>query len=186
MDKKNKNPKRNSSIHDDNDISIVKAAAWAWYQHGSGSDEEKLMREFDVYRTPQAPKPSRYKLEAMDKKIKESTTHTNNSLLDAYEIASISKRLDDLIIESRNSSIRFYDRTFNGDQESIVSMSSPSPDGSYSSNSAMKSKKKKKRFLKGLWLRHPVVCGTTKDVDTKAFVRRTSLAAGNLPGSGNV
>ena len=43
---------------------VVKAAAWAWYQRGSGS-EGKSISEFDARRGRHAPIPSRYKLEAM-------------------------------------------------------------------------------------------------------------------------
>ena len=43
---------------------VVKAAAWAWYQRGSGS-EGKSISDFDATRARHAPIPSRYKLEAM-------------------------------------------------------------------------------------------------------------------------
>ncbi|GAY43702.1 hypothetical protein CUMW_076500 [Citrus unshiu] len=47
------------------ELAVVKAAAWAWYQRGSGS-EGKPMGDFDVARTRRVVyKPSRYKLEAM-------------------------------------------------------------------------------------------------------------------------
>ncbi|KAJ9147249.1 hypothetical protein P3X46_029429 [Hevea brasiliensis] len=161
-------------------LSTVKAAAWAWYQHGSGSNEGKPINEFAVTRTRQAYRPSRYKLEAMkvveECSIEESSqspneaipVHTDsNSLLDAYEIESISKRLD-CLIESSNM---FCDRdNVYGDARQ--------------KNSRSAIKKNNKNILRGLWLRYAVVCGTREDVDTSAFVRSRpppAMAATHAP-----
>ena len=119
MDRK----KRRSSSSTTDDLAIVKAAAWALFQRGSGSEGKLMMREFDVARThhhQQTFKPSRYKLEAM-KKIKECSTQEpsspsppssssshrpspvrteDNSLLDAYNVERISKQLDYLLASS--------------------------------------------------------------------------------------
>ncbi|OAY57192.1 uncharacterized protein LOC110608630 [Manihot esculenta] len=174
-----KKPKSGSGS---DDLSTVKAAAWAWYQRGSGSDEEKPICEFLVTRTRLAHRPSRYKLEAMrvegqcsmqkssqsDKTVRIRTD--SNSLLDAYEIQSISKRLD-YLIESSNI---FFNRddAFGDDHHN-------------NSTSSIKSKKKKKKkLLKGLWWRHAVVCGTREDVDTSAFVLSrppSAIAATRVP-----
>ncbi|KAK3198405.1 hypothetical protein Dsin_021820 [Dipteronia sinensis] len=58
-------------------LSIVKAAAWAWYQHGSGSGRKPDQGEFVITRTTDQRvanyKPSRYKLQAM-KIIEEEDT----------------------------------------------------------------------------------------------------------------
>ncbi|CAI9767049.1 unnamed protein product [Fraxinus pennsylvanica] len=89
------------------ELSLVKAAAWAWYQHGSGSDG-KPVPEFDLTRFKNVPKPSRYKLQAIkqDQENTDSSSSTlgvsNNSLLDKYEIERISKQLD-LYIKSSHS-----------------------------------------------------------------------------------
>nr|DAD35776.1 TPA_asm: hypothetical protein HUJ06_006416 [Nelumbo nucifera] len=95
---------------------IVKAAAWAWYQHGAGS-ERKSVREYDFTRThPRPARPSRYKLEAirlagrrtMEGSALPSPTPSpsqllaDNSLLDPYEIQRITQQLDHLI-ESSNA-----------------------------------------------------------------------------------
>lgn len=164
-----KKPKSSGST---DELALVKAAAWAWYQHGSGS-EGKPMRELDVTRTHQAPRPSRYKLEAMRLMMEDtmegsetsSPSQTDNSLLDTYEIESISKQLDYLI---ESSSKRFYGKFFDKDphhhQKNLSSW-----DSDNSTTSPMKHKKKKK-FFKGFWPKHAVVCGTKEDVDTRAFV----------------
>ncbi|XP_058108329.1 uncharacterized protein LOC131251575 [Magnolia sinica] len=103
---------------------LVKAAAWAWYQHGSGCDGRRV-HEFNLSRTHQAPRPSRYKRETMrdvahrpaDSSSQSSHTpkrfspaslspsHTNMSLLDSYEIERISRQLDQ-ILESTNACFR--------------------------------------------------------------------------------
>ncbi|XP_068345498.1 uncharacterized protein [Pyrus communis] len=94
--------KPRGSFNDIDESAVVKAAAWAWFEHCSGSDGKSIMPEFDLTRTCHAPyKPSRYKLEAM-KNIanisgKESVTASSNPLLDTYEIESISRKLDQLI-----------------------------------------------------------------------------------------
>ncbi|KAJ0043401.1 hypothetical protein Pint_18531 [Pistacia integerrima] len=140
------------------ELSIIKAAAWAWYQHGSGS-ERKPMGEFDITRTRRQRKPSLYKLEAM--KITEeedhsntqpssqssSPVHDNKSLLDPYEIESISKRLDQLM---ENSSVnKFYD-----DRKKV------SRDGDHDSGGNVRKKKSNK--LRGFW--QPVLCGRREDI----------------------
>ncbi|KAF5750012.1 hypothetical protein HS088_TW03G00341 [Tripterygium wilfordii] len=149
----NKNPKPRSSSSSrtsTHDLDIIKAAAWAWYQHGSGS-EGKITRESDVFRPHRPPRPSRYQLEAMriSHTLSQSPTpspiHTpNNSLLDNFEIESISKELD-FLMESR----KFDDG------------------GSYEKKKKNKNQKPK---FKGFWPRHVVTCGAKEDmVDTTAY-----------------
>ncbi|XP_059452108.1 uncharacterized protein LOC132182784 [Corylus avellana] len=150
-------------------LAAVKSAAWAWYQRGSGS-EGKQMPEFDVMRTRRAPRPSVFKLEAI--RIAEeavgkgsqtpSLIRTDNSLLDRYEIASISRRLDCLIESSVSNSHRKliggdhdhpHENTTVGDNHHTIEMI-----------------KKKKKKMKGFWVRHAVTCGTREDVaDARAF-----------------
>ncbi|CAK9327700.1 unnamed protein product [Citrullus colocynthis] len=96
-----KKPTPTEPAAEDDELAAVKAAAWAWYQHGSGS-ESKPIREFGLTRPIPVPKPSRYRLEATRSSsllIQDNTQSPNphNSLLDSYEIASISKRLSDLL-----------------------------------------------------------------------------------------
>lgn len=125
------------------------------------------MGEFDITRTRRLRKPSRYKLEAM--KITEeedhsntqpsshssSPIHDNNSLLDPYEIESISKRLDQLMENS--SANKFYD-----DRKKV------SRDGDHDSGGNVRRKKSNK--LRGFW--QPVLCGRREDIaaaDTRFF-----------------
>ncbi|KAL4652387.1 hypothetical protein ACB092_01G229600 [Castanea dentata] len=153
------------------ELAVVKAAAWAWYQHGSGS-EGKNMREFDITRSRQAPGSSRYRLEAM--RIAEeamegsrsssahSSIHTSNSLLDVFEVESISRQLDCLVGSSGNN---FYTRFLAGDnvhQENVKLLDNVDTGG-------MKKKKKKKK-VKRFWPRHAITCGTMEDVvDARVF-----------------
>ncbi|XP_038906944.1 uncharacterized protein LOC120092810 [Benincasa hispida] len=107
-----KKPTPTESTATDDGLAAVKAAAWAWYQHGSGS-ESKPVREFGLTRPITVPKPSRYKLEASRSQslLIEDNSQTpklhNNSLLDSYEIASISRRLSDLLDPSDINNFRF-------------------------------------------------------------------------------
>ncbi|KAJ7960076.1 putative Mediator of RNA polymerase II transcription subunit 13 [Quillaja saponaria] len=146
------------------ELAIIKAAAWAWFQHGSGS-EGKPMSEFDLTRITRERRPSRYKLEAMritkEELAKDSLSETlslnsmqsTNSLLDSYEVQSISRRLDDFIESSSNKyGNGFLARDHDDDGRNVM-------------------KKKKK---KGFWPRHAVVCGTRKDVVEDSRVSRRS------------
>ena len=144
------------------DLAVVKAAAWTWYQHGSGS-EGKSVTEFDITKTRRAPRPSRYKLEAM-RKAKEakegSPIHTNKvSLLHKYEEQSISRHLDNLIESSHN---KVDNGCLAGNSGCSVNESSDN-DGTRLKKNMMTMKKKK------WWQRHVVICGTKEDVvDGKA------------------
>lgn len=148
----------------------VKAAAWAWYQHGSGS-EGTPAREYDAARPRHVPRPSRYKLEAMRSKAKEgkillghnysksnTQTTTNVSLLDEYEIQSISRHLDSLIDQySDNEDFRRKDSFSDADRDdhSVV----------MKNNNNKKNNVKKTNSLRGFLIRHAAaVCGTREDV----------------------
>ncbi|MED6188269.1 hypothetical protein PIB30_084354 [Stylosanthes scabra] len=171
---KKKNNKKGSNYYNNNkkkdDLDLVKAAAWAWYEHGSGSERNNkgLMNEFDItttrtthQRTSTRP-PSRYKLEAMKRmelnndhhreeegveeyNIKSHRKKRNSLLFDAYEVQSISRQIDThIIIESNNKN--------------------KNNTTSSSSSSSLMMKKNKKEKTKGFWLRHGVVCGRGEDV----------------------
>ncbi|KAH6837524.1 hypothetical protein C2S53_008497 [Perilla frutescens var. hirtella] len=82
---------------------LAKSAAWAWYEHGSGSDGRSI-REVDVWSSKMEPTPSRYKLEVLRNNNNPynnieavDTNSTKTSLLDNYEIEMISKQLDQYI-----------------------------------------------------------------------------------------
>ncbi|KAH8483177.1 hypothetical protein Peur_064432 [Populus x canadensis] len=161
-----KKPKGGDST---DDLALVKAAAWAWYQHGSGS-EGKPMCESYVTSTRRAPRPSRYKLEDMRLRVKEDTMDgsgapspigADNSLLDNYEVESISKHLDYLMESSskRSYGVEIFDRDDHLHRGKSVSLL----DGDQTCGMKQK-KNKSKFFLQGWWLRHSVVCGTREDV----------------------
>ncbi|KAJ6766677.1 hypothetical protein OIU79_022611 [Salix purpurea] len=169
-----KKPKGGGSA---DDLALAKAAAWAWYHHGSGS-EGKPICEFDVTRSRQAPGPSRYRVEAVRIMEEEamgsrsetpSPVRTDNSLLDEYEVGRISKQLE-YVLES--SSSRFYGFKIDHLDHARRSVSSVDRDLTFGMKQKKKEKKKKKKtVLQGFWLRHSVVCGTREDVDTRALGR---------------
>ncbi|CAI9780882.1 unnamed protein product [Fraxinus pennsylvanica] len=159
------------------ELSLVKAAAWAWFQHGSGSDG-KPMCEFDLTRFTNVPKPSRYKLQAI-KQVQETTDSSgsalsvfNNSLLDKYEIERISRQLDSYI---ESSHAQHYGRLYAGDSDekgTVVAV------GESGSGIGMKSKQKKmKEISKGyFWFGHSVICGSRHDVvQNRSFGHRQRL-----------
>ncbi|CAL9762131.1 unnamed protein product [Musa acuminata subsp. burmannicoides] len=86
----------------DDELAMAKAAAWAWYQHGSGSDD-RTARESDLGWTEGAAakasrqRPSRYKLEALAA-VEELGPAV--PLLDVYEIERITRELERLIMAS--------------------------------------------------------------------------------------
>lgn len=92
--------------------SFVKAAAWAWYQHGSSHENQQMMQDYtdvSLRKTKKEARPSRYKLEAMKQQVQEKSDQVSHlsclvhvhqdhdddpkSLLDSYEIDRISKDL---------------------------------------------------------------------------------------------
>nr|XP_004490846.1 uncharacterized protein LOC101510325 [Cicer arietinum] len=150
-----KKPNIKDSINNE-ELSLVKAAAWAWYQHGSGSchDHQEASSEFHVTRIHRTPRPSRYKLEleaiqSMEKEV----IKEEYSLLDAYEVQSISSHLNRLL-ESNNNNNHNYKKIVN----------------SMSNNIAIKSvddgiqRTKKKKIRKGFFLKHGAMCGREGDV----------------------
>ncbi|KAK7385671.1 hypothetical protein VNO78_31453 [Psophocarpus tetragonolobus] len=134
-----------------NDLAFVKAAAWAWYQHNSGS-KGKTLTEFDAIISRREARPSRYKLEAvrMGKEAREgSHVHARKlSLLDEYEVQSISRQLNCLVESSSSSSSSSSHNNHN--HKKLVTAGSNSM--------------QKKKVKKGFWLRHGIVCGREEDV----------------------
>lgn len=141
-----------------NGLEVVKAAAWAWHEHGSsGSLRRAGTREYEASRsTTQTPRPSRYKLESLriQEKDKESQQlqssrkdvhhhrHENNTLLDSYEIKRISNQLEGFI----NSS------------------SSNRCEVSSSWNGGRREMRRKKKLWEAFIRKHAVVCGREDDV----------------------
>lgn len=89
--------KKNQKHGDDVDAEILKAVAQAWHGHSSSS-AAAAASEFDAYRMYFKGKPSRFKVEAMNKASKKDECGTSwdfrQSLWDSYEIVSVSKKLE--------------------------------------------------------------------------------------------
>ncbi|KAK6924776.1 hypothetical protein RJ641_009102 [Dillenia turbinata] len=79
------------------EVEILKTVAQAWISHSGSS---KPTNEFDAYRLNFKHKPSRFKLEAVNKPLmadsfrSAATWDFGRSLLDSYEIVAVSKRLE--------------------------------------------------------------------------------------------
>ncbi|KAL2317263.1 hypothetical protein Fmac_031139 [Flemingia macrophylla] len=136
---------------------FVKAAAWAWHEHNTMG---KTITEFDATITRHAPRPSRYKLEAMTNMS--PTRPKKMPLLDEYEVQTISRLLESC---------------YHHDNKVVTETSTNIRDV----------KKKKKVTGKGFWLKHGVVCGREEDVvDPAAYrlptkvVKRFSMLNGTL------
>ncbi|KAK8532256.1 hypothetical protein V6N13_131594 [Hibiscus sabdariffa] len=148
------------------DLDLVKAAAWAWHQHGSSSPGQPVaIPESDVTRSRRDPGPSRYKLEAMRNNNSntememEGSVPTHNSLLDPYEIESISKRLNELM---GLNGVKFYHELLRMDA---------------GINDDQSKKKSSSTKWKGFLQRRAVVCGRNHEVEETALRPRNQVAA---------
>ncbi|XP_019185457.1 PREDICTED: uncharacterized protein LOC109180383 [Ipomoea nil] len=178
----------------DDAAALVKAAAWAWYEHGSGSERPLREMDYQLERTEKIiQRPSRYKLEAI-REVEEGKrmanhhqrssstipmilsssptppTHTYiSTLLDKYEIQRISLQLDRYIENSHGDYC--YGVLGNAtDRRRVASVS----------ESGTSSERKTKKppppsSFKGFWLRHAAVCGSSStDVVETGSVGRSS------------
>ena len=156
LTQRKKHDNTNKDDHINEDLAIVKAAAWAWHQHGSGSchEGEANSSKFFVTRSNihREPRPSRYKLEAMRSMEKEEIHKKEKSLLDAYEVQSISRHLNRLI-------------------ESNKLVNSTDNIASTSVDDGVK-RTQKKKIRKGFFHKHGVVCGRLGDVVDPTSVSR--------------
>lgn len=81
---------------DEQQAEILKAVAQAWHSHSGNC---RPMNEFDAHRRNFKGKPSRFKIEAMGKRVGErngscGTWDFKQSLWDSYEIVTVSKKLE--------------------------------------------------------------------------------------------
>ncbi|KAB5525041.1 hypothetical protein DKX38_022790 [Salix brachista] len=92
--------KMKSTEHEDDgyqrELEILKAVAQAWHGH-SGSP--RSTSEYDAYRQNFQSKPSRFKLEAMNKssaakRVESVSWDFKQSLWDSHEIVTVSRRLE--------------------------------------------------------------------------------------------
>lgn len=202
--------KHKSSGGGGGELPLVKAAAWAWFQQETVLDQGKSMQEFDIRRTFHDPKPSRYKLEAMElakrdtenvdeglKSPTRQTTVNDHSLLDRYEIESISRQFDQLINSSGDKGRGNKGFLFGEQYDDYLrcgSKSSPPPPPKLQSPTSPvgdlhpqesgtlldsesytnRGRKKKSYNFRGFWHRHAVICGSSTHEDviqgTRAFV----------------
>lgn len=170
MEKRKTRPKST-----EDEFAVVKAAAWAWYERGSGS-EGKPIREFDFTNSRRTPIPSRYKIEAMKNtsidelysSLKTSRTSMsisscpsfNSSLMDNYEIDSISKDLDHYIEScDHDDSARVGHGHGSAHHRRVVAVSK------IEKGEVVSSKVKSKKLSRGGFLsRHAAICGSLNDV----------------------
>ncbi|EEF51918.1 uncharacterized protein LOC8278282 [Ricinus communis] len=94
------NIKLSSEPEDEHQLEILKAVAQAWHGHSGSS---RPANEYDAYRRNFQTKPSRFKIEAMNKSLSltkrvacsdSGKWDFKQSLLDSYEIVSMAKRLE--------------------------------------------------------------------------------------------
>lgn len=158
----------------DDELAVIKAAAWAWYERGSGS-EGKPIREFDFTNSRKIPVPSRYKIEAMknpttdeNSSLKTSRTSismsscpsfSSSTLMDKYDIESISKDLDHYIESCDHDGSARVGHVSSAHHRRVVAVSK------IEKGEVVSSKVKSKKLSKGgFLLRHAAVCGSLNDV----------------------
>ncbi|KAL6001324.1 hypothetical protein ACLOJK_007058 [Asimina triloba] len=178
----------------DDEQALVKAAAWAWYQHsagaGAGCDGRAVpVREFDGERTSsKSPcRPSRYKLEAMRRRntsismaVEEedgseaaavglSPTHTDMSLLDSYEIESISRQLKRILASAAAGSIgRGY-----------LVLEAQAEEEGFGRRRQRRPPATSKKERDGFWARHAIgFCTSREDVVEAGVTTTTALGGG--------
>lgn len=159
------------------ELAVTRAAAWAWYQRGSGS-EPKPASEFGLTRTHhRVPNPTRYKLEA--ERSRSSTSDHGSHLLDSYEIDSISRHLERYIERVNNGDLGSHRRAVflpGSDVSGVIKKEGKKVEARENwpgHKSYQKPKEEeKKKSSKGFWLtRHGVACRGSRD-DVVEFSRR--------------
>lgn len=156
------------------EMATVKAAAWAWYQRNEG---KPMIREFDfTTRATRTPRPSRYKLEAnknmalSENKVSKPYAYhllrgdqetKLSSLLDPYEIKSISKRIGEGSLPASD---------FGDDHDHVLSKKKLEYVDSNKENIGLVTKMSMRNLWKGMILMGPrTVCGRSDDVDLGAY-----------------
>ena len=106
------------------DLEILKAVAQAWHGHSGSS---RSTNEYDAYRQNFRSKPSRFKLEAMNKssakRVESVSWDFKQSLWDSYEIVNVSRRLErELVLEDPFSGVDTQRRVYSKKRESKNSL----------------------------------------------------------------
>ncbi|KAK1302862.1 hypothetical protein QJS10_CPB12g01373 [Acorus calamus] len=162
------------------ELALVKAAAWAWYMRGAGAEDDPS-REFGLARERRPPQPTRFKLEAGRASAATTTTtspslsssstgslppspaHTDNSLLDAYEVEMITRQLDLFIASGNSVSYQSIKKKRDKDNKCYSSWSG--------------------RSLNGFWLRQAMgMCRPARGDVVEAKVPARSARAGGRVG----
>ncbi|KAI4321247.1 hypothetical protein MLD38_034650 [Melastoma candidum] len=131
-------------------LAAVKAAAWAWLEHELKQPDMTESWHGRTVLKPPLPRPSRYKKEAMEKANNVETC--TQPLMDAYEIETITKQIENLVDSSSPSSSSLNNRDHDG-------------------------KVKERNRARGRFWRnkHRLVCGRSEDVVDDA-TRLTRIA----------
>lgn len=119
---------KNKSEHEDDDkheLEILKGVAQSWHAHSGSSRSTSC--EYDKYRQNFQSKPSRFKLEAMNKssakRVESVSWDFKQSLWDSYEIVNVSKRLErELVLEDPFSGLDTQRRVYSKKRESKNSL----------------------------------------------------------------
>jgi hypothetical protein len=106
------------------DLEILKAVAQAWHGHSGSS---RSTNEYDAYRQNFQSKPSRFKLEAMNKssakRVERGNWDFKQSLWDSYEIVNVYKRLErGLVLDDSFSGVDAQRRVHRKKRESKKSL----------------------------------------------------------------
>ncbi|KAK9902362.1 hypothetical protein M0R45_001601 [Rubus argutus] len=176
--------KHKSSSGGGGELHLVKAAAWAWFQQETVLDQGRSMKEFDIRRTFHDPKPSRYKLEAMElakrdtenvdevlnRQLGWSVTKTEVITRDSYLETSTTAISDagENVLHHHHHQVTISDvsrwRSSSQEREALMD----------SENYTNRGRKKKGNKFRGFWQRHAVICGSSTHEDvilgTRAFV----------------
>ncbi|CAL9105423.1 unnamed protein product [Musa textilis] len=131
-------------------MALVRAAAWAWYQQGSGkaARESDDGRRVGIDAARNLPRPSRYKLEA----LAAAKACPVISLLDVYDVEWITRELDRVTMASRSS-------TGGGDRHRRSAKEAAALEGM--------------RRARGSWVRHAVdICWSKGDIVEEATPSR--------------
>jgi len=119
---------KNKSEHEDDDkheLEILKGVAQSWHAHSGSSRSTSC--EYDKYRQNFRSKPSRFKLEAMNKssarRVERANWDFKQSLWDSYEIVNVYKRLErGLVLDDSFSGVDAQRRVHRKKRESKKSL----------------------------------------------------------------
>ncbi|KAJ0981265.1 hypothetical protein J5N97_009520 [Dioscorea zingiberensis] len=154
-----KKQRRTSTSSGDDELAVVKAAAWAWYQRGSGN-QGKPFRESEAAAFPArfACRPSRFKLEMESELLQRSDPEpggSEKSLLDVYEVERITRQIERFVIATADERDRIKKRD----------------------KGTIRTTKGMVKRVNGFWLRHAIgICGTREAVVEAHVLSRPARA----------